>query len=269
MYKGSQSYHSSAVTLIIGCLESDLCVQEDMGGWTSLSEVEESRGNGDSCTFPAACVWIANFVAPNPYPRRFVYQACPERLPSGRICSKSLEFGPCLKHDSPPIWKFRFQVVVFDAIHGGIPPLHVNMWDAASVLLGCSPEEFSGWGQVEQVAILDAVMESTPRAEIVLRTTDKGVSVQHLALLDARRLPNPVRSPRAWKLQSGSSSTSYQTPDKCEPPCEPTPQKQRRPYQSPAKSSGTPEQHGNVSSTKKLFQDLCKAIRATNLSDSE
>lgn len=119
--------------------------------WTCLSEVDKSMGRGDHTIFPPTVVWIAKYGAPNPYPQKFVYQACPFRLPNGRMCSKrgskSVHFSPCTNHDEAPVCKFCFVLIMFDAIHGGTPPLHVN-------LLRCFLDDFSTWSEGQQLACL-------------------------------------------------------------------------------------------------------------------
>lgn len=93
----------------------------------SLSTVEECRLAGKSRTFPSMVVWLVNYVARNPHPRKFLYSACPYRMDIGRTCAKSLELGPRCDHGLPGQPTYRFLVVIQDAVHVGVPPIRAQM----------------------------------------------------------------------------------------------------------------------------------------------
>ncbi|CAM6115309.1 unnamed protein product [Calypogeia fissa] len=164
-----------------------------MAGSTPLAEVERSREQGLTFTFPPAEVRVTKYVAPSPYPRKFTYSACPKRLGTGRLCSRSLELGPSSRpscgHDLPGVAQYRFEIVCFDAMHDRSPPLHVRVWESAAVLLGISANDFSTCTESEQVEYMRTLMERTPRLKVTLRTANCEVKALHLAWSGGRRRP--------------------------------------------------------------------------------
>lgn len=53
--------------------------------YTSLAEVEHCKVNGRTIVQVPTLVYIANFVAANPYPRKFIYMSCPAVKPTGLL----------------------------------------------------------------------------------------------------------------------------------------------------------------------------------------
>lgn len=180
--------------------------------WTTLADVEQSRCRGKTETFPPAIAWVVNYVAPNPWPRKFIYSSCPHRYRTGRICGKSLEYGPKCDHMVPGRHAFRFHIVICDAIHGAVPPLTVQIWDCASILLGCTAHDLSLRSETQQVAFLQSVSQECFQVRINLSVADREVKVQHITLVDAH--PVPILPPICTVLYSpechtaGSSSSS-------------------------------------------------------------
>ncbi|CAM6091867.1 unnamed protein product [Calypogeia fissa] len=157
-----------------------------MAGSTPLAVVERSREQGLTFTFPPAEVYVTNYVAPSPYPRKFTYSACPKRLGTGRLCSKSLELGPTCGHNLPGAAQYRFQIVCSDASHDRSTLLYVRVWESAAVLLGISANDFSTCTESDQVEYMRALMERSPRLKVTLRTANCEVKALHLAWLGVR-----------------------------------------------------------------------------------
>ncbi|CAM6088052.1 unnamed protein product [Calypogeia fissa] len=85
---------------------------------TSLSDVHRCVLAKDTMFFGPLEVAIVNFVAPNPFPRKFVYRGCSHRTDKG-VCKVSIE-GPrpsLCKHEAKAngivAWLYCFEMVLF------------------------------------------------------------------------------------------------------------------------------------------------------------
>lgn len=173
-----------------------------------MLDVEQSRIDGEEQTFAPALVWIVNFAARNPYPRRFVYASCPERLDSGCICRKLLEFGSKCGHALPSEPTFCFQVLLQDAVHGGVPPVWAQIWETASKVLGVSAADFAVWSELEQLMYVMSITQAAPMVEICLAVKDFELTIQGLKFPHGRP---PVHVPKAFNIR-GSPQTPNKTP---------------------------------------------------------
>lgn len=121
-----------------------------MAMWTSLSLVEDTRVSRKIGLFPRCLVFGLNWNAHNEFPCKFFYLCCPHRHYSGLIYGKSLEFGPKYDHDMEGEPFFRFNLVMYDAIHGG-PPMTTQLWETTNILLKCSTTQFAKLSFIDQV----------------------------------------------------------------------------------------------------------------------
>jgi hypothetical protein len=166
-----------------------------MVSWTSLAEVEEMRSSGKSVVFAPASVLVVNFIAPNPYPRRFMYLSCPYRHKSGKLCAKSLERGPKCDHSLQPVPAYRFHICISDAAHSGGAPMSIQMWDVASILLHTSPSKFSMLSEVNQLLYLIEITQNFPKVKVWLSVSDFETKLHHLEFTEGRPhvpLPTPA-----------------------------------------------------------------------------
>lgn len=162
----------------------ELTAESIMVSWTSLAEVENSKNAGTAMKFDPAIVWVVNYVAPYPFPRKFVYGSCPERDETGRVCGRSLEFGTRCGHTLPARPAFRFHLRLCDALHVGVAPMTAHIWDTARILLNCSAPDFALRSELQQLRYMHEVTTRCLKVKIWLTTADRHVVVSHLTLLD-------------------------------------------------------------------------------------
>lgn len=179
-----------------------------MAEWVSLSDVEEKRAKGITMQFPPCLVWAANYTARNPYPRKFVYSSCPHRENDGHRCGKSLEWGSKCGHYLPGKPAFRFQLVLFDAIHGGVQPVKVLLWNCASILLKYSAMEFSVLPEIEQMAVVHDILQQSPRLQVSLEVKGFEVHIQRLNYVDAGIPRTPTKTPVKLKSTPGKPNSA-------------------------------------------------------------
>ncbi|CAM6082296.1 unnamed protein product [Calypogeia fissa] len=180
-----------------------------MVAWTSLAEVEDFRAAGKTVTFDPSLVWLVNYDAPNPYPRKFTYSSCPFRYKSGRVCGKSLEFSPKCDHDLPASVSFRFHVQMIDAIYGGISPISAQVWDVGNSLFECSAVEFAERDELQQIDYAHSILHKSPRAKVRLSASNYEVKLLGITFMpEARPLRSPSTPLRQPEYGVGSSQSS-------------------------------------------------------------
>jgi hypothetical protein len=169
-----------------------------MAMWTALSEVEDSRVAEIQVNFAPSLVRIVNFVAPNDFPRKFVYKACPFRLrDTGMLCLKSLEFGSKCGHQLPPIMRYRFLLRIAEAAYPTVmEPICAQIWDVGSLLLDCPADDFFTAPEIEQLLYLAEITQCCTRVSVSLTTKDGFIKIQHISFLYGRpsaKLPVSLR----------------------------------------------------------------------------
>lgn len=118
--------------------------------WTLLANVEECHIVGKTSFFSPLLVFVGNYLARNKFPSKFVYALCPTRLENGWVCGKSLgKFDPKCDHGRQPTLSYRFQLIMFNAIHGRVAPVRAQLWENTSIFLGYLAVDFNALSTVE------------------------------------------------------------------------------------------------------------------------
>lgn len=243
---------------VLACL--NVCCmfsQTSMADWTPLYEVEEGRLSGRVFTYGPCLVWAANYVARNPFPRKFMYRACSHVTENGNPCNKSLEFGSRCGHASPGYPKFRFQVLLFDAAHGGCPPVRAHIWDGAAQLLNCAPQDFFDLDTAAQLSAVQKVFQNSPKLAVWLGVKDLELHFHHFHFHgDSTSFPaHPHHSPGhslPMPIRSHAPPVTSSSPQGSNTP------------QQPSKREGTPSK---PPSARKLLTDLIEALKGTDLDE--
>lgn len=107
------------------------------------------------------------------------------------------DFGPKCDHGRQPTFSFRFQLVLYDAIHAGVRPVHVQVWDTTTILLGYSATNFNLLSVDEQTFHVHGLTLAMPRARMSLYVKNFEVKVNHLIFVN----PPPVlTAPPSFKV---------------------------------------------------------------------
>lgn len=143
-------------------------------------------------------VWAVNFSATNPFPRKFIYTACSHVAENGFTCNKSLDFGTTCGHSSTGQTKFRFHVILIDAVHAGTPPgtppCKAQIWDTTSALLKCPPQDFNELDSLSHFTLVQKVLQQTPRLAVWLWVKGLEITLQCFTFVgDAISIPSHRR----------------------------------------------------------------------------
>lgn len=186
--------------------------------WIWLASVEKHQLSGHSTTLPCSLVFAGNFVARNKFPAKFFYSGCPHRLDTGHLCALSLEHTPKCDHGLHGTPFYRFQLVLYDAVHAGLAPIRAQLWESAAILLECSPLDFSLLSESEQTFRIHSLTQLGPKLKVFFNVNKYELHISHLAFVDARpeiSIPPSVRTPiRTVKSPVAVESS---TPDSPEP----------------------------------------------------
>lgn len=178
------------------------------------------------------------------------------------MCGKSLEFGHNCEHSNlasnlsgKP--KFRFHLVFFDAVHGGVSPIRAAIWDAGQTFLDCSPLEFLNCSESEKIAYGLSLPQVTPMAEVLFRVVDHEIHVTSITFVDAiPRVPKPL------SLHLGRSCRPSEHVER------PGPSTPAVNSLSPSIQDGSPKQKPNVSG-KALVELLQRLQDEFNLDEEK
>lgn len=96
----------------------------------------------------------ANYATMNPIPQNVLYTTCSHVCDTCMSCMNSLEFGPRCGHSSRGEPKYRFHMVLFNAIHAGTPPLKAQIWDCVAILLNSVAVDFNQLDAMSQLSTL-------------------------------------------------------------------------------------------------------------------
>ncbi|CAM6103377.1 unnamed protein product [Calypogeia fissa] len=132
---------------------------------------------------------VVNFIASNPFPRKFVYRGCSVRGKRG-ICKTSVEATSVKRcgHNSLAngtyLEYYCFQLVLMDpslqSVYG-VPTMRVSIWDAARALLGMSAASFASLDEIAQFQYVQNTLKEAPYCNVSFRVVGGVVSIQELA----------------------------------------------------------------------------------------
>ncbi|CAM6089531.1 unnamed protein product [Calypogeia fissa] len=157
----------------------------------SLSDVQQAVLAKDSLYVGPIRVYAVNFIASNPFPRKFVYRGCTAKGKYG-LCRHSIE-GPPIKHcghhalaNGTFLEMFRFQLVLMDAtllVTYGVPTMRVLFWEGAREFLGLSAPAFASMDEIDQFELVHNMVKEVPLCSASFRVFKGVLSLQELEIV--------------------------------------------------------------------------------------
>lgn len=232
-----------------------------MAQWVPICDVEEIRACGRTASLGPALVWATNYAARNPFPRKFLYTACSYVGDSGMACKKSLEFGARCGQSSGGEPKFRFQVVLIDAMNARTSPLKAQIWDSASLLLNCSAIDFSLLDPMTQMTTVQKVFQNSPKLAVWFAVKGLEVTIQRFVSVDDSILV-PSQVTANWPASPVALGTPTQVGKR-----EATPSSTPVPLGTPSQRGKREATPSRPPSARKLITDLIEALNGTDLDE--
>ncbi|CAM6096920.1 unnamed protein product [Calypogeia fissa] len=157
----------------------------------SLSDVQQAVLAKDSLYVGPIRVHVVNFIASNPFPRKFFYHGCIAKGKYG-LCRQSVE-GPPLKHyahhalvNGTFLEMFCFQLVLMDStllVTYGVPTMRLCFWEGAREFLGLSAPAFASMDEIDQFELVHNMVKEVPLCNASFRVFKGVLLLQELQIV--------------------------------------------------------------------------------------